>query len=503
LSSSEAFLLQISACRGLTHFVNVDTDNSPPGLNRIWNNSILPALPAGPFWKLFLTLLISATPLCIVLYWRTITSFFIFDDLSILRICFVEPGGWENCFKRMANGFWRPELLAVARAIGLTFGYSPLAFHLVAIALDAIAAALAGVFASTIWPDKKFLPLVVAILVCMNVAPWECGAVYQNVGDPMLAITLLLTLLVWQKSLQQRRVLVQTVVWITILAFLAIAAKETGVILGPSLLLWTLLAAGARRGHIILAGTISLADALYAAFSFWILHNTQHSYSSGLDLNPLHLFRQTADYCVSTIIPYLHVMEAPWRPLLVPNGILWVLRFLTIAIIGVTAVVAARLRRPVVPALVGLALLPLLPVALLSGPPSGRYLYVSIIFVSLLVGRLACEKRWWYLTAVFTGLQIWMVLGFYFSPTMITHKTISTNVSRLVSSMRAHQREWPKGSVISILDHPHPGPDPWRWVYAQHLVAIFLPDSDVAISLGPDQTAYKTYRFSNGALVEQ
>src|SRR4051794_540076 len=66
--------------------------------------------------QLFGLLLVPACLVALVLYRGVLHSFFVFDQLSCLRIAWVDARGWVSCVETMRNGFWRPLWLLSARA---------------------------------------------------------------------------------------------------------------------------------------------------------------------------------------------------------------------------------------------------------------------------------------------------------------------------------------------------------------------------------------------------
>jgi hypothetical protein len=67
--------------------------------------------------------------------------------------------------------------------------------------------------------------------------------------------------------------------------------------------------------------------------------------------------------------------------------------------------------------------------------------------------------------------------------------------------MRGEARFWKDGDLVVILDHPHPGKDPWRWVYCQQLADVFVGHPKVTIYLSRNPRAAATYRFAADELI--
>jgi hypothetical protein len=80
---------------------------------------------------------------------------------------------------------------------------------------------------------------------------------------------------------------------------------------------------------------------------------------------------------------------------------------------------------------------------------------------------------------------------------------MTREVEQLVEEMRRESSSWKPGAIITILDHPHPGTEPSRWAYCQHLTVIFVDRPDVTVSLVETPKADVAYRFMEGRLVRQ
>ncbi|MGI8906322.1 MAG: hypothetical protein ACR2IE_07520 [Candidatus Sumerlaeaceae bacterium] len=221
------------------------------------------------------------------------------------------------------------------------------------------------------------------------------------------------------------------------------------------------------------------------------------------DINPLHVLRQLLDYVASEVLPYLHLFEAPVVPFRLPHEILWILRFLILLALVLMVWRSAEKKHNDVLCLLALGVLPLLPIIVLSGPPQGRYVYCSVAFMAILLAWVLCGRAaiTRFLRPAVALLQVWMWTGFYKSPSIVNFLRMTHDVEVLVGQLPGYCKEWPEGSTITILNHPHPGTAPYRWVYVQHLVAIFCPETSVTVALDRVPGAYKTYRFENGELV--
>ena len=147
----------------------------------------------------------------------------------------------------------------------------------------------------------------------------------------------------------------------------------------------------------------------------------------------------------------------------------------------------------------------ILPGAMMNGEaPFGRFLYSALPFVSILFA-VGLVKLWStrarLLLIAPAVVWVWLLSGFWFSGTVSAYRTTTSEVETVVDGMQAEAAKWPDGAIITILEHPHPGVYPWRWVYAQHLAYLFVPEKHVTISLDSTPKAAFEYRFASGRLI--
>ena len=80
---------------------------------------------------------------------------------------------------------------------------------------------------------------------------------------------------------------------------------------------------------------------------------------------------------------------------------------------------------------------------------------------------------------------------------------VAAEVEQFVKEVKQLAPSWEPDSLVSILDHPHPGSAPWRWVYCQLLFNIFAPEAQARLALDVivPETKY-AYRFDGYSLRE-
>ena len=155
--------------------------------------------------------------------------------------------------------------------------------------------------------------------------------------------------------------------------------------------------------------------------------------------------------------------------------------------------------------LLATAALLLVPGSVVAGSTAGgRFLYAALPCVSLAVAVAfwkVWDTRWRPALIPGIGLWCWLLTGFFSSPTVHEYVDTADNVGKLVAAMRREAPHWVNGDRIVILDHPHPGTEPWRWAYCQYLPMLAIPGKQVTVLLTRHPTAARTYRFDQGDLV--
>ena len=454
-----------------------------------------------------IVLLLCAAVVSLLLYWQTIRCFFVFDDLSIIRFAWVEAESWTDCFRWMSNGFWRPGVFLLGRTLVLGFGLTPAAFHLTSILLHALVCLLTFDVALRLYKGRLDIALIAAVMAVGHVGAWHCVSQFQNMCDLLLTVFILCSLLAWDGYASTGRV---SYLLLTVLCQIgAITAKETGIVVPALLFLWLLQSGAAGRKHYWVVGLFCVACAVYAVVSLGQQRAVNLSYQSTgkVSWNPKDVLRQGADYMMSAFLPYLNTITSPIGPLLLPHWVRWMLRLLTAA--GIVWAIWSLARKPG-PGAVGFPVLACaacltLP-SLLNMQPQGRMLYCAIPFASIFLARaavMAGRARRPYVVAILVGIWAWFLMGLFWSPDVKNYREMTRRVEQLVEEMKKESPKWKPGATVVILDHPHPGVEPSRWMYCQHLVAIFLRRTDITIVLEATPQASAAYRFVNGSLVPE
>lgn len=122
---------------------------------------------------------------------------------------------------------------------------------------------MTGLFAQALFPGRSLLPWLATVLFVGNLATWDGASQFQNIGDSLLTLWLLLALYLWQRSLRYGEMHWFYVLLVSAVAILAIGAKETGIIVGPALLLLTFFSRRGTRSHYVAAALIVAIDLAY------------------------------------------------------------------------------------------------------------------------------------------------------------------------------------------------------------------------------------------------
>lgn len=439
------------------------------------------------------------------LNWRVIGSFFIVDDLSMLRIIAVPSAGWGDCFARWSNGFWRPTVLVATRLLWSVFGYAPVPYHVAQFVNQALCAALVFAFARSQRCSMRVALLSSAIFTT-HLGTWPTVAQFSNHCDSVLTVCALSALIAWKQWLDTNRL--RYLMLNAVFLAGALASKETAFVL-PVILFVTASqsTAGRRKGQV--ASTICFGLALILAF--WSLHAQARVGGGYVSTGRIRFldpsaFRRFLDYWTSLVIPYLHAMTPVGCAVTLSRKAFWVVRgvVLVLLVTGVLRFAPWKGRCPVAWLCLAAASIMLLPVALVADATSGyRYLYPALPFVSVLLSLAfwhIWDSRYRVVLAFWLILWAWFVCGFLASPTVTYYVSVAADVKKVVAAMRREAPHWSRGDLITILNHPHPG-GAMRWVYCQHLAFLFVPEPKVTIALERTPRSAFTYSFDHGDLV--
>ena len=450
----------------------------------------------------------AAFVLSLILYATTLNAFFIDDEVSNLVAVAPQAGRtWADTFGPVSNGFWRIAMQVTFRLLAMLFGLTPLPFHLTCLLVHSVAAALVGLLAWRI-VERPAAGWIAALLFTAHLGAYGSGIMVANIGDSFLAIAVLVGLLAWDRWLDtdRRRWLAAT-----FLAYLfAIASKETAVVFPILLFLWMLVRGQTRRRRVWIAlGVVTVTAAAYGALGFYMQSTRPGSYldANRLIFSPKNFARQLADYTISTLIPFLHVVEWPVRHFSLPHPAYWTIRF---GVLGVLAVVGVRfVRRPrgrwlhwaVLSAATGL----LLP-SLLTGRPQVRFLYVALPFTCI---GLSGAIVWWsgarrmVLMGFVAIMWTLFVAGFYTSTSLAYYRRATASVERFVREVQRISPQWEPHATVAIFDYPQPGTHGQQWVACQIIFNLFILEADARLSLDriTPETRY-AYRFDGERLVE-
>ncbi len=443
--------------------------------------------------------------LLVLLFWPNLHAFFIFDDIAGLAMSAPQAGvGWGDILSPQGNGFWRPAYLVAQRPVAYWFGLEPLAFHLTALIPLAVAAALTGRMARRLWPDSPTLEWLAPLMLTTHLASWFAGITWANACDSLLTVFLLGGLLAWDGWLRAGGRLRATLVGGCFL--LALTAKETGVIYPVMLTLWLWARAPGQRLGWRMVAVLWGASLLHGLAVIW-LQATHDSYATGgfFSASPQNFFRQFTDYYGSLWVPYLHVIDWPLVEVGLPHLFYWGLRLATAGLLawGGWRFLRTRGERPVLLCL-ALAGVPLVLPSLLRGAPEGRFLYPALPFAVLaLAGGLARLRGGWRLGLGITAGLLWasFIVSFYISADINQRRELGEPLARFTEAIQDEAADWRKGAVIGVIDHPHPGEEPWRWVYAQMHLRLFAPEAEATIRLDEMAGADVVYRFEDPKLV--
>ena len=258
-----------------------------------------------------------------VLYWPVRSSFFVFDDLSILRIACARDSTWRDCLGRMSNGFWRPVVLVGARGVWLVCGYAPFGFHVACWMLHGMVALLTCSVAQRLGMTRS-TAIIACLLFVSHLGAWPAVSRYATSCDLFLAFFSLGCTVTWQRWLQSGGP--GRLALCGILMLLAFGSKETAVVLPVALGIITLERRRRARDWQI-AGALAVIAAALAA-SVLVGQGSVQSYigTGYVHFSVKALLRQFLDYWAFAACPYLHIMEPAIATLKPSHLLLWVVR---------------------------------------------------------------------------------------------------------------------------------------------------------------------------------
>ena len=446
-------------------------------------------------------LLVSAT-----LQLFTLNSFFIFDDVSMFKHASPQFGvSFTGCFHAMSNGFWRPLNRVAFHILDITTGKTPFFYHLMALLIHS------AVCAATFCASKVFFQfnirtsILAALLTTVSVGGFSARIELSSTCDSLVVLFLLLSLVFWRVwQVTGRR---KYLFFVILSVLFGIMSKETSAVL-PVLLLLSVLVRGRLEKHErpILA-CLFATSIIHGIVTLAYQHNSASYTNEGrISSNPLAFARQFLDYFSCLIVPYLHVLQWPFRHLEFSHSALWAIRIILGIAVGAGVIVffiRKTTRIFILPFL--MSGLVLFPVSIITDAPQSRFLYPAIPFFSIGIAALFHQAYVRYAVGkwmLFSGWIILNILGFYFLPTMREYVTTCAQVRTFVEESRRVSASWEDSETITVYNHPHPGLEGQRWGYCQQLFDVFLPSKHAILAL--DHFAPETshaYNFLNGKLV--
>lgn len=461
--------------------------------------------------------------LCVLLaalHVQTIGDFFAGDDLSALSHSAMPGQGWIECFVPWTNGFWRPLPNVATRVVWLLFGYHAPAFHLASLFAHSINIVIVWRFARQILEFRRAVAFLAAFAFGLHAATVDVACYISNVGDAIFAGGTLLCAHSWMDRRCSANPRFVTMLVAVSWWFVSLAGKDTAVVVPLAILLWTVLEPREPKIKIFFAaGWFAVSLAVIATLSM-LQRYAPHSYgnTNKMDLSPISILRNFADYSISCAVPYIHVASFGGAFFHYSNSILWVLRLVVLSIFVVSAASAlnrcwqyrCRHRTGCFSGLafepVNLLVFPIAIIALSSfvkPPLSQRYLYSAIPWVCFVVASWvngACTSRRPMVYLCITGWLVVISLWVMGPSRGDNLHRLPSALEQLVAEMASKSRSWPLGATISIEGHPHwSGPD--SWPYCQYQSAIFLHRPDIRIAPTRVPQASACYRFSNEQLI--
>lgn len=450
--------------------------------------------------------LASCVALSLALYAPFLPCFFLWDDIPLFVMASKGMGvSALQCLGPTPNGFWRPLNFLLCHGIEAVFGKWPPAFH-------ATSAAIHGTVGWLVWRCARELlgagprwSAVAAVLFIVHPAGFECCLHFANTCDSMIALLSLAAWLAFERAAARN-----ARAWLAAGAcavLLSFGAKESAVALPFALAVLAVARRGIGRREIAVQGTLGSIGILLALAILAGMARNDGSYLAAgrFSVDPRTSFRCLGDYATSIAVPYLHLLEWPWRHIRFADPIHWVARCLALATIVALAVasLARKWLRPAA-ALLLAAMIMVLPSCAVAGPPHSRYIYPALPWAVLAATellRLLHARMPRLAVACCAGWLAMLLPGVRFSPTTVAHRETALRIERLVESARSESASWPADTAVRIVDHPHPGPDDVRWPYCQLIFFVWLERRDIVVVLDDSTPADRAYRFDGVRLV--
>lgn len=404
-----------------------------------------------------------------------------------------------------ANGFWRPLPFGLLWLIIENFGPLPLATHLPMVFFHSVNAVLTMVLARSLgW--SNVLSYFAGAFFLINFGGFIAVSTFQNSMDVMMTMFHLGALILVSAGLTKRR-------FVLLALFFALAAmcKETAVVFPGLIMAWWFCSRPEIevKPRVLITGFLLLCvlAGIFAAFVLYIQSTSESYWSEGrFVIDPVTAFRQWADYLISGFFPYLHIVDLPVFTLKLSHPVLWSLRLLSALAVAILVLWCWRSRNWLPIVLLLCASFSFGPACFLTTPPRARYLYPALPFFSLFVMWLICKLSGpgrWIASGMIASLSILFIISFYTAPVVRDYRRTAKEVESFVREVKRLAPTWEPGSEVAIYDHPHPGDDPWRWVYCQLLFDLFTPKTraELVIDTTTADTRY-AYRFKAGRLTE-
>lgn len=434
-----------------------------------------------------------------------VNVFLYIDDLSHLRV--VADDTWAVCLQPMSNGFWRPLTLLLTKLAYAIGGLNPLPYHLLQLALHAAVAVAFLPLMLAVRGLPRFAAVVALIVFMVHPATWETAALLPNSADAGLALFMIGAFCAWMRAVERPG---GPSAWasssVALLLALSFASKETAIVAGVPIVVYSLVRHGASRRERAIACALALACLAAGAASAWRMANAE-SYlgDNRFDPAPHRVLRRFLDFMVSPYVPYLHVVESPFVKWEFPNLAIHAVRLATVAAYAIALLMAWRRRWAFGLACMAAVAAIVAPASLLDLPMPVRYVYAALPFaIAAVVVPLAAvpaSRR----QAVWLPLALYMLYlgaGVVMSPMVRFYQMTGRELEALAAEMRRREPAWPPGASITILGHPHPGGVPWQWVYVQHMTAIHVGRADLIVNLEVTPDAYGVYLWNGSELVE-
>lgn len=459
--------------------------------------------------KRAIALFLAALAASLLLYWPTLTAYFVSDELSILAHTHPRLGReWSDCLRLMTNGFWRPVNLLLFRAHIALFGLNPLPYHLTCLIIHSACAMLTGLLAGRLARGVVWAPVMACLLMASMPAAFGSATQLNQTNDSLLACCILGALLLWDDWLDRPRR--RELFGLMGVIIFSVAVKETAQVIMPLLFLWALGRGRLDKRSVALVAGIGLFYAVQAVVILYFQSRIGGSYSSHGQIvrHADQFFIHWLDYIYSAFFPFPDLFQSDEsrrvmtlvRVSRLKAGLVFVMMILSLVFCvrgSFRRVAALGLMIPVV----------LLPPSLLNVELRSWYLYSALPLVSLFAVGLAGAPRWWGRWPVLALVAAWwfvMVSWFAESHMMREYVEGADYYRRFAAAEEPHTHEWRESDVIFILDAPDRyAPTDSKWVYIQLLHQ--LHNFGECMHIGFDGLADNTdrlYWFDGEKLVE-